>query len=470
MNSVISNIEHFVGNPLKKSPSTKLNFTATREVIYMYIYVIVNDLAILLVFFTFWYYVVGPKNLILTSPHFLRVSKFQVIFSANTHPSSFLFVSQTVKVLLKFDANPNLANDKGTTSIDICKDDKILKLLTTTEVKADIEKSHAVAEEKEDGGEAQREEEVEKCHDDGIKTGAESFPPPSSPKTETEDVSDMDTEQVLHKAKLEVAATLSPPTSGPMSLENVPPSAGASHTAVGRKGGRGRFRGRRTKGGFYSDISSSESESDYFEAGSKRRRRKGLLVERQTQRSLEGVSESQEETDEEVETRTGVDEEGKGKGRDKAEKSEEMEGVEMVAEEAGKDEQESIMTEKNKDEKKEKKDVKEEEKSEKEEEGEKEEEKVEKDEEKKSEKDVEKEGEKEEEKEGEKEEKKDVNDEETLDEHHEIGTMKSDSGQELKKGPDKMKEMEGSSAAETSSSKLFSWCVDNCVCIIIVLL
>ena len=442
MNSVISNIEHFVGNPLKKSPSTKLNFTATSEVIYMYIYVIVNDLAILLVFFTFWYYVVGPKNLILTSPHFLRVSKFQVIFSANTHPSSFLFVSQTVKVLLKFDANPNLANDKGTTSIDVCKDDKILKLLTTTEVKADIEKSHAVAEE-EDGGEAQREEEVEKCHNDGIKTGAESFPPPSSPKTETEDVSDMDTEQVSHKAKLEVAATLSPPTSGPMSLENVPPSAGASHTAVGRKRGRGRFRGRRTKGGFYSDISSSESESDYFEAGSKRRRRKGLLVERQTQRSLEGVSESQEETDEEVEAGTGVDEEGKGKeGRDKAEKSEEMEGVEMVAEEAGKDEQESIMREKNKDEKK---DVKEEEKKsekDKEKEGE-------KDEEKKSENDVEKEGEKE-------EERKDVNDEETLNEHHEIGTMKSDSGQELKKGPDKMKEMEGSSAAETSSSKLFS--------------
>ena len=360
---------------------------------------------------------------------------------------------------MKFDANPNLANDKGTTSIDICKDDKILKLLTTTEVKADIEKSHAVAKEKEDGGEAQREEEVEKCHDDGIKTGAESFPPPSSPKTETEDVSDMDTEQVSHKAKLEVAATLSPPTSGPMSLENVPPSAGASHTAVGRKRGRGRFRGRRTKGGFYSDISSSESESDYFEAGSKRRRRKGLLVERQTQRSLEGVSESQEETDEEVEAGTGVDEEGKGKeGRDKAEKSEEMEGVEMVAEEAGKDEQESIMREKNKDEKK---DVKEEEKKsekDKEKEGEKDEEKKsekdkekegEKDEEKKSENDVEKEGEKE-------EERKDVNDEETLNEHHEIGTMKSDSGQELKKGPDKMKEMEGSSAAETSSSKLFS--------------
>ena len=430
---------------------------------------------------------------------------------------------------MKFDADPNLANDKGTTSIDICKDDKILKLLTTTEVKADIEKSHAVAKEKEDGGEAERE--VEKCHDDGIKTGAANFPPPSSPKTET-DVSDMDTEQVSHKVKLAVAATLSPPTSGPMSLENIPPSAGASDTAVGRKRGRGRFRGRRTKGGFYSDISSSESESDYFEVGSKRRRRKGLLVERQTQRSLAGVSESQEETDEEVEMRTGVDEEGKGKeGRDKAEKSEEIEGVDMVAEEAGKDDQESIMTEKNKDKKEEKKDVKEEEgekeeeKSEKDEEkkseekkseekseeksekdkekkseekegekdekegekdekeGEKDEEEGEKDEEKKSEKDVEKEGgkdeekdekKKDEEKEGEKdeekedekeEEKKDVNDEETLDEHHEIGTVKSDSGQELKKGPDKMKEMEGSSAC-----KLFSLCVNNCVYIIIVLL
>ena len=430
-------------------------------------------------------------------------------FLQNTHSSSSLFVSQTVKVLLKFDADPNLANDKGTTSIDICKDDKILKLLTTTEVKADIEKSHAVAKEKEDGGEAEREEEVEKCHDDGIKTGAASFPPPSSPKTET-DVSDMDTEQASHKAKLDVAAMLSPPTSGPMSLENVPPSAGASDTAVGRKRGRGRFRGRRTKGGFYSDISSSESESDYFEVGSKRRRRKGLLVERQTQRSLAGVSESQEETDEEVEMRTGVDEEGKGKeGRDKAEKSEEIEGVDMVAEEAGKVDQESIMTEKNKDKKEEKKDVKEEEgekeekksekdeekkseeKSEKDEEkkseekeGEKDEKEGEKDEEKKSEKDVEKEGGKDEEKEDEKkedeekegekdeekedekeEEKKDVNDEETLDEHHEIGTVKSDSGQELKKGPDKMKEMEGSSVC-----KLFSLCVNNCVCIIIVLL
>ena len=190
-----------------------------------------------------------------------------------------------MKVLLKFDADPNLANDKGITSIDICKDNKILKLLTATEVIADIEKSHVGSKEKEDGGEREIEE-PERCLNEVIKTGAESTPPPSSPKAETDDVSDMDTEQVFHKTKQEVTTTLSPPNSGPLSLENVPPSAGTSGTAVGRKGGRGRPRGRRTKGGFYSDISSSESESDYFEASSKRRRRKELLVKRQTQRPL----------------------------------------------------------------------------------------------------------------------------------------------------------------------------------------
>ena len=339
-----------------------------------------------------------------------------------------------MKVLLKFDADPNLANDKGITSIDICKDNKILKLLTTTEVIADIEKSHVGSKEKEDGGEREIEE-PERCLNEVIKTGAESTPPPSSPKAETDDVSDMDTEQVFHKTKQEVTTTLSPPNSGPLSLENVPPSAGTSGTAVGRKGARGRPRGRRTKGGFYSDISSSESESDYFEASSKRRRRKELLVERQTQRPLEGVSESQEETDEDVEMGTSVREEGKGEeGKDKAEKSEKMEGIGMVAERMGKDEQESTVKEKNEaDEEEEKK----------EEENEAEEEEEKKEEEKKEEKEEEK---KEEEK---KEEEK------TMDEHHEIGTVKSDSGREpeLKKEPDETKEMEGSS--EAPSSRLF---------------
>ena len=319
-----------------------------------------------------------------------------------------------MKVLLKFDADPNLANDKGITSIDVCKDNKILKLLAATEV--DIEKSHVGSREKEDGGEAKREEEPEKCPEVEIKTGAENTPPPSSPKTETDDVSDMDTEQVFHQAKPEVTMTSN---SGPLNLENVSPSAGTSGTAVGRKGARGRPRGRRTKGGFYSDISSSESESDYFEAGSKRRRRKELLVERQTQRRLEGVSESQEETDEDVEMGIGVREEGKGEeGKDKVEKSEKMEGVGMVVEGTGKDEQGSIAKEKNEAEKEE-----------------------EKDEEKETEKDEEKEDQ-----------------EKTLDEHHEIGTVKSDSGQEpeLKKEPEETKEMEGSS--ETPSSRLF-YCV-----------
>ena len=437
-----------------------------------------------------------------------------------------------MKVLLKFDADPNLANDKGITSVDICKDNKILKLLTTTEVIANIEKSHMESKEKEGGGEAEREEEPEKCLDEEIKTGAESTPPPCSPKTETDDVSDMDTEQVLHKAKLEVTTTLSPPNSGPLNLENVPPSAGtsgtavSSGTAVGRKGARGRSRGRRTKGGFYSDISSSESESDYFEAGSKRRRRKGLLVERQTQRPLEGVSESQEETDEDVETGTGVGEEGKGE--DKAEKSEEMEGVGMVSEGTGKDEQESIVKEKSESEKeeekkgekdkekkgekdkekkaekdKEKKGEKDKEKKaekdkekkaekdkekkaekDKEKKGEKDKEKAEKDKEKKGEKDKEKKGEKDKEKREEKDkekkgekdkEKKGEKDKEkkeeekTLDEHHEIGAVKSDSGQEpeVKKEPDKTKEMEGSSAAETPSSRLFYCVWIHCVGLII---
>ena len=340
-----------------------------------------------------------------------------------------------MKVLLNFDADPNLTNDKGITSIDICKDNKILKLLTATE--ADIEKPHVGSKEREDGGEAKREEEPEKCPEVEIKTGAESTPPPSSPKTETDDVSDMDTEQVFHKAKQEVTTMSSPPNSGPLNLENVPRSAGTSGTAVGRKGARGRPRGRRTKGGFYSDISSSESESDYFEAGSKRRRRKELLVERQTQRPLEGVSESQEETDEDVEMGIGVREEGK----DKAEKSEKMEGVGMVAKGTGKDEQGIIVKEKNE---------------------------AEKDEEKEGEKDEEKEGEKEEEKEGEKDEEKEE-EEKTLDEHHEIGTVKSDSGQEpkLKKEPDEMKEMEGSS--ETPSSRLFYCVWIHCVCIIMLL-
>ena len=327
-----------------------------------------------------------------------------------------------MKVLLKFDADPNLANDKGITSIDICKDNKILKLLAATEV--DVEKSHMGSREKEDGGEAKREEEPEKCPEVEIKTGAESTPPPSSPKTETDDVSDMDTEQVFHQTKQEVTMTSN---SGPLNLENVPPSAGTSGTTVGRKGARGRPRGRRTKGGFYSDISSSESESDYFEAGSKRRRRKELLVERQTQRPLEGVSESQEETDEDVEMGIGVREEGMGEegkgeeGKDKVEKSEKMEGVGMVVEGTGKDEQGSIVKEKNEAEKEEK------------------------------------EGEKDEEKEGEKDEEKEE-EEKTLDEHHEIGTVKSDSGQEpeLKKEPEETKEMEGSS--ETPSSRLF-YCV-----------
>lgn len=224
---------------------------------------------------------------------------------------------QTVKLLLEFGADPKLANDKGITSVDICEDNQVLKLLTAVGDKMESEEPLCIRGKEEEGGKEMEAEEgemgsgkeAEKCPDDRIKTADENTPLLSSPKTET-DASDMDMDQVSHKAKQQGTSLMK---SESLSLENIPFGSSAYATIVGRKGARGRFRGRRRKGKFYSDISSSESESDYFDIASKRmgRRRKGLLVERRTQQSLEGVSESQEETDEDVEMgRSVVVEEG----------------------------------------------------------------------------------------------------------------------------------------------------------------
>jgi len=223
---------------------------------------------------------------------------------------------QTVKLLLEFGADPKLANDKGITSVDICEDNQVLKLLTAVGDKMESEEPLCIRGKEEGGKEMEGEEgevgsgkEAEKCPDDRIKTADENTPLLSSLKTET-DASDMDMGQVSHKAKQQGTSLVK---SESLSLENIPFGSSTHATIVGRKGARGRFRGRRRKGKFYGDISSSESESDYFDIASKRmgRRRKGLLVERRTQQSLEGVSESQEETDEDVEMgRSVVVEEG----------------------------------------------------------------------------------------------------------------------------------------------------------------
>ena len=210
-----------------------------------------------------------------------------------------------MKLLLEFGADPNLANDKGITSVDICEDNQVLKLLTAIGDKMESEELRG--EEEEEGEEEEKGEEghigsgkeEEKCPDDGIKTAGESPPPLSSPKTET-DASDMDTDPVSRKAKQQGTSSVVLPKSESLMI---PLGSSTQSTVVGGKGARGGFGGRRKKGKFYGDISSSESESDYFDIASKRtgRRRKGLLVERRTRQSLEGVSESQEETDEDVE-------------------------------------------------------------------------------------------------------------------------------------------------------------------------
>ena len=162
---------------------------------------------------------------------------------------------QVVKVLLGFDGDPNLPNDKEVTPIDICKDEEILRLLKG-EVKIETQM-------KLKGRRTKKDQSEELATDEAKRDTSSSDVVMSHTYT---DSSNLD--------------------------HNIPTISAASTTALIMTP---RPKGVKPKGGFYSDISSSESESDYFESVSKKAAKVVRLPRFQRESEvLKEVSEAQE--------------------------------------------------------------------------------------------------------------------------------------------------------------------------------
>lgn len=151
------------------------------------------------------------------------------------------------------------ANDKGVTPLDVYKDKEVLRLLK----RGEMETEPSAVEEKQSEISAIEEEkeqsDLPQAKDRSEKTPADA-PLPSPPKTKTGS-GERDSQNADVHAE-PVAAPLS--RSEPTKLHHSsPPTSNKKSLAP------------KAKGTFYSDISSSESDSDYLESAS-RRRGKGL--------------------------------------------------------------------------------------------------------------------------------------------------------------------------------------------------
>ena len=231
--------------------------------------------------------------------------------------------TQVVKTLLEHGADPTVPNDKGHTPIDVCKDIEILRLL-----KGEVEKK-----EKGEGGvrtgngtetametgtlsdakdqKVQAEKRFGEKGHDSMESKSErrkimETMPVSSKHTGT-DVNNVD--QTAYRTESE-SEPLPLSHSESSSLENL--SESAKKTTTG-KPSRGTAKVRT---GFYSDISSSESDSDYYELASRKSRRKGKPMH--FVRKLEEVRENQETGEE-----TSVAPEGRVEGDEGLDRSKE---------------------------------------------------------------------------------------------------------------------------------------------------
>ena len=213
-----------------------------------------------------------------------------------------MFLSQTVKVLLKHGANPAIPNDKGITPLDVCKHDQILQLL-----RAEHASSTAASKKETSEGEASAKPKPAKSGSAGgsgrvrsLKTLSqkrvrateeEEVPlPPSSSSSSCRPDTDSDLEGDVFppsKGKTEPSAlststVVAPgtPTGGRKGVSAPPPPPLPPRGAMS-----------------YSDISSSESESELMDvvSGSKR----SLKLHSYMEEVSEGKEEEEEGEEEE---------------------------------------------------------------------------------------------------------------------------------------------------------------------------
>ena len=197
-----------------------------------------------------------------------------------------------------------MPNDKGHTPMDVCKDAEILRTLKEEKEKGEgggvagggtevAMETGALSDTMDQKMPAEKRF-SEKVVRDGMESkserhevmGMESMPASSTKKGT--DASNVHVDQRTESESEPLPLSHSESNS----LENLPEST--KKTATGRPP-RGAAKAR---GGFYSDISSSESDSDYFELASRKSRRKGKPMH--FVRKLEEVREGQETEEEEA--------------------------------------------------------------------------------------------------------------------------------------------------------------------------
>ena len=202
---------------------------------------------------------------------------------------------QVVKLLLEHGSDPSLANDKELTPLDVCRNEEILQALT---------KAHGSL-----ARPGQREPQGGSCdlNTEPPTTAAQREQPPSAlekenkPKLAEEEVAE---DSTMSEPEALVSSPL-PPEARSASVE-VQQRLQESTPSRARKRGRGKGSGFHLRGRVFSDVSSSESDSELLETARKQPK---------VMPSLPSAGEQEEE-------------ERSGEGRGREEEGERVEGRE----------------------------------------------------------------------------------------------------------------------------------------------
>ena len=235
---------------------------------------------------------------------------------------------QVVKLLLEHGSDPSLANDKELTPLDVCRNEEILQALT---------KAHGSL-----ARPGQREPQGGSCdlNTESPTTAAQREQPPSAlekenkPKLAEEEVAE---DSTMSEPEALVSSPL-PPEARSASVE-VQQRLQESTPSRARKRGRGKGSGFHLRGRVFSDVSSSESDSELLETARKLPKVMPSLPSagEQGEEERSGEGRGREVEGERVEGR----EKGQEVGEDSRQRQEEQEGKsgeggeEEVALEAG---------------------------------------------------------------------------------------------------------------------------------------